>query len=172
MKKRFLAFAAFAALLSCDTGTAPPPGTYAKLHGTWYGVEITNHLIAQGQWDTLHPHSTTYMTLSLDTLNGTVLVDSAGTVLDTASLVVNSDSTITVTGNRSNLGWAFDADLINNLGQPVLDSLRILFTGEQKFHVMLPTEDEAIFFFDTVVPVQYGNFSANMELRHTEYWQR
>ena len=112
------------------------------------------------------------MTLSLDTLSSTAIVDSVGTILDTASLVVNNDSSITVTSNTSNLSWAFDADLINAFGQPVLDSLRILFTGEQRFQVHMLTEDEAIFYFDTIIPIQFGTFSANMELRHTEYWQK
>jgi len=171
MKRILLSLLAGATLLSCDT-TTPEPGTLEKLQGDWYGVEITNHLIAQGLWDTLHPHSTTMMTLSLDTLSSTAIVDSAGTVLDTASLVVNNDSSITVTSNASNLSWAFDADLINAFGQPVLDSLKVLFTGEQRFQVHLLTEDEAIFYFDTIIPIQFGTFSANMELRHTEYWQK
>ena len=34
------------------------------------------------------------------------------------------------------------------------------------------TEDEAIFYFDTIIPIQFGTFNANMELRHTQYWQK
>ena len=128
MKKLLFATALTLGLFSCDTNT-PEPGTLEKLQGDWYGVEITNHLIAQGLWDTIHPQSTTMMTLGIDTLTSTAIVDSAGTTLDTAALVVNNDS-VTVTGNTSNLGWAFDADLISAFGQPVLDSLRVLFNGE------------------------------------------
>ena len=141
MKKLLFALAITASLASCDTNTAEP-GTLEKLQGDWYGVEITNHLIAQGLWDTIHPQSITMMTLGIDTLTSTAIVDSAGITLDTAALVVNNDSSITVTGNTSNLGWAFDADLISAFGQPVLDSLRVLFTGEQRFHVHMLTEDE------------------------------
>ena len=68
------------------------------LHGDWHGVKITNHLIAQGLWDTLHPHSTTDLLSSFDTLNGTFIVDSLGKTLDSASLVIDSDSIITVIG--------------------------------------------------------------------------
>ena len=75
MKRILLSLLAGGTLLSCDT-TTPEPGTLEKLQGDWYGVEITNHLIAQGLWDTLHPHSTTMMTLSLDTLSSTAIVDS------------------------------------------------------------------------------------------------
>ena len=112
------------------------------------------------------------MTLALDTGNSTVVIDSAGTVLDTAQLTINNDSSITINSNASNLGWAFDASLINAVGQPVLDSLSQLFTGEQTFKVLELTKDEAVFYFDTVIPIQVGSFSANMELRHTEYWQK
>ena len=165
-------FALSIALTACETTNQAPKGTNEKLQGNWYGVEISNQLIAQGLWDTLHYHNTSMMTLNLDTADGSIVVDSAGTVLDTAMLVVNNDSSLTITGNTSNLGWAFDSDLINAFGQPVLDSLRTLFTGEQTFKVLTLTEDEAVFYFDTVIPVNYGSFQANMELRHTEYWQK
>jgi len=167
-----LLFASTIALTACDTNNQAPAGTNEKLQGNWYGVEISNQLVAQGLWDTLHYHNTSMMTLSLDTADGSIVVDSAGTVLDTAMLVVNNDSSLTITGNTSNLGWAFDADLINAFGQPVLDSLRTLFTGEQNFKVLTLTEDDAVFYFDTIIPVNYGTFQANMELRHTEYWQK
>ena len=132
--KRLLLLSALAfALSNCDT-TPRDASTLEKLHGDWYGVEITNYLINQGVWDTLHPHPTTMMTLTLDTGNSTVVIDSAGTVLDTAQLTINNDSSITINSNASNLGWAFDASLINAVGQPVLDSLSQLFTGEQTFN--------------------------------------
>ena len=170
--KRLLLLSALAfAFSNCDT-TPRDASTLEKLHGNWYGVEITNYLINQGVWDTLHPRPTAMMTLTLDTGNSTVIIDSAGTVLDTAQLTINNDSSITINSNASNLGWAFDASLINAVGQPVLDSLSQLFTGEQTFKVLELTKDEAIFYFDTVIPIQIGSFSANMELRHTEYWQK
>ena len=58
MKKLLFASALTLGLFSCDTNT-PEPGTLEKLQGDWYGVEITNHLIAQGLWDTIPPPNTT-----------------------------------------------------------------------------------------------------------------
>ena len=66
------------------------------LHGDWYGIEVTNHLIAQGLWDTLH-HSITDLIGSFDTLNGTFVVDSLGKRLDSADLVIDN-SIITISG--------------------------------------------------------------------------
>lgn len=142
------------------------------LHGDWYGVEVTNHLIAQGLWDTLHPHSITDVIATFDTLNGTFVVDSAGTMADSASLVIDSDSVITVLGATNAIDWSFDRQLINNFGQPILQQLEAQFTGNQKFKILRITEDELILYFDEVVPVSFQGFTADMELRHTEYWQR
>lgn len=165
-------FSALILLTACDPTNPAPPGTLEKLHGTWYGVEISNHLIAQGQWDTLHYHNTTMMTLQLDTADGTVIIDSAGITLDTAQVIVNNDSTLTFISDKSNLSWAFDASLINTFGQPILDSLKQYFNGTQTFHVLNLTETEAVFYMDTVIPIQYMGFQANMELKHTQYWQK
>ena len=142
------------------------------IHGDWYGVEVTNHLIAQGLWDTLHPHSITDVIATFDTLNGTFVVDSAGTMADSASLVIDSDSVITVLGATNAIDWSFDRQLINNFGQPILQQLEAQFTGNQKFKILRITEDELILYFDEVVPVSFQGFTADMELRHTEYWQR
>lgn len=142
------------------------------LHGDWHGVEITNHLIAQGLWDTLHPHSTTDIIATFDTLNNTFVVDSAGTIADSASLIIDSDSVITVLGATNAIDWSFDRQLINDFGEPVLVQLEAQFTGNQKFKILKITEDELILYFDEVVPVSFQGFTADMELRHTEYWQR
>ena len=75
------------------------------LHGDWYGVEVTNHLIAQGLWDTLHPHSITDLIGTFDTLIGTFVVDSLGETLDSADLVIDSDSVITVNGAVNAIDW-------------------------------------------------------------------
>ena len=99
------------------------------LHGDWYGVEVTNHLIAQGLWDTLHPHSITDLIGTFDTLNGTFLVDSLGQTLDSAYLVIDSDSVITVVGAVNAIDWSFDRQLINDFGQPVLQQLKPTGTG-------------------------------------------
>lgn len=142
------------------------------LHGPWHGVEITNHLIAQGLWDTLHPHSTTDLIATFDTLNNTYVVDSLGQTKDSATLVINSDSVITVFGATNAVDWSFDRQLISAFGQPVLEDLEASFTGNQKFKILSITEDELVLYFDQVIPVSYGQFTADMELRHTEYWQR
>ena len=49
--KRLLLLSVLAfALSNCDT-TPRDASTLEKLHGNWYGVEITNYLINQGVWD-------------------------------------------------------------------------------------------------------------------------
>ena len=142
------------------------------LHGDWHGVEITNHLIAQGLWDTLHPHSITDLIATFDTLNGTFVVDSLGRTADSASLIIDSDSVITVIGAENAIDWSFDRQLINDFGQPVLEQLEAQFTGNQKFKILRLTQDELILYFDEVIPVSIAGFTADMELRHTQYWQK
>ena len=142
------------------------------LHGDWYGVEITNHLIAQGLWDTLHPHSTTDLIGTFDTLNNTFVVDSLGATMDSAQLVIDSDSVITVIGAVNAIDWSFDRQLINDFGQPVLDQLEASFNGNQKFKILRLTEDELVLYFDEVIPVSIQGFTADMELRHMQYWQK
>ena len=142
------------------------------LHGDWYGVEITNHLIAQGLWDTLHPHITTDLIGTFDTLNGTFVVDSLGETLDSADLVIDSDSVITVNGAVNAIDWSFDRQLINDFGQPVLQQLEANWNGNQKFKILRITEDELWLYFDDVIPVTIAGFTADMELRHTQYWQK
>ena len=171
MKRILLSLLAGATLLSCDT-TTPEPRTLEKLHGDWYGVEITNHLIAQGLWDTLHPHSITDLIGTFDTLIGTFVVDSLGETLDSADLVIDSDSVITVNGAVNAIDWSFDRQLINDFGQPVLQQLEANWNGNQKFKILRITEDELWLYFDDVIPVTIAGFTADMELRHTQYWQR
>ena len=142
------------------------------LHGDWHGVEITNHLIAQGLWDTVHPHSTTDLIATFDTLNGTFVVDSLGRTADSASLIIDSDSVITVIGAVNAIDWSFDRQLINDFGQPVLEQLEAQFTGNQKFKILRLTQDELILYFDEVIPVSIAGFTADMELRHMQYWQK
>ena len=142
------------------------------LHGDWYGVEITNHLIAQGLWDTLHPHSTTDLIATFDTLNNTFVVDSLGRTADSATLVIDGDSVITVIGATNAIDWSFDRQLINDFGQPVLDQLEASFNGNQKFKILSISETELVLYFDEVIPVSIQGFTADMELRHTQYWQK
>ena len=142
------------------------------LHGDWYGVEITNHLIAQGLWDTLHPHSTTDLIATFDTLNNTSVVDSLGRTADSATLVIDGDSVITVIGADNAIDWSFDRQLINDFGQPVLDQLEASFNGNQKFKILRLNETELVLYFDEVIPVSIQGFTADMELRHMQYWQK
>ena len=135
-------------------------------------MEITNHLIAQGLWDTLHPHSTTDLIATFDTLNNTFVVDSLGATMDSAQLVIDGDSVITVIGAVNAIDLSFDRQLINDFGQPVLDQLEASFNGNQKFKILRLTEDELVLYFDEVIPVSIQGFTADMELRHMQYWQK
>lgn len=142
------------------------------LHGDWHGVEITNHLIAPGLFDTLHPHNTSDLISSFDTLNGTFIVDSLGKNLDSASLTIDSDSVITVIGADNAVDWSFDRKLIIDIGLPILADLESKFTGNQKFKLLKINEEELILYFDEIVPISYQGFTADIELRHTQYWHK
>ena len=168
--KKLLLFTSLV-LLSC-TKPANVQRMEELLHGDWYGLEITNHLIAQGLWDTLHPHSTTDLIATIDTLNNTFVVDSLGRTADSANLVIDGDSVITVIGADNAIDWSFDRQLINDFGQPVLDQLEGSFNGNQKFKILRLTQDELVLYFDEVIPVSIQGFTADMELRHTQYWQK
>jgi hypothetical protein len=168
--KKLLLFTSLV-LLSC-TKPANVQRMEELLHGDWYGLEITNHLIAQGLWDTLHPHSTTDLIATFDTLNNTFVVDSLGRTADSATLVIDSDSVITVIGADNAIDWSFDRQLINDFGQPVLDQLEASFNGNQKFKILRLSQDELVLYFDEVIPVSIQGFTADMELRHTQYWQK
>jgi hypothetical protein len=170
MKRLF--FISLLALISCKKRQQPAEPMEVLLHGDWYGVEITNHLIAQGLWDTLHPHTTTDLIGTFDTLNNTFIVDSLGKILDSASLVIDNDSVLTVIGADNAIDWSFDRKLINNFGQPVLEQLESNFNGNQKFKILKITDNELILYFDEVIPVSFQGFTADMELRHTQYWQK
>ena len=142
------------------------------LHGDWHGVEITNQLIAPGLFDTLHPHSTSDLISSFDTLNGTFIVDSLGKTLDSASLVIDSDSVITVIGADNAVDWSFDRKMIIDIGLPILADLESQFTGNQKFKILKITDYELILYFDEVVPISYQGFTADIEMKHTQYWHK
>jgi hypothetical protein len=169
--KRLLFFSILV-LMSCKKRQPPTQPMEVLLHGSWYGVEITNHLIAQGLWDTLHPHSTTDLIGTFDTLNNTFVVDSLGETLDSASLVIDNDSVLTVIGADNAIDWSFDRKLISNFGQPLLAELESNFNGNQKFKILKITSDELVLYFDEVIPVSFQGFTADMELRHTQYWQK
>lgn len=40
------------------------------------------------------------------------------------------------------------------------------------FKILRLTEGEFTLYFDEVIPISYAGFTADMELRHTEYWQK
>ena len=141
------------------------------MHEDWHGIEITNHLIAQGLWNTLHPHSTTDLISSCDTLNGTFIVDSLGKTLDSASLVIDSDSIITVSGADNAVDWSFDRKMIIDIGLPIRADLESQFNGNQKFKILSITEDELVLYFNEV-PISYQGCTADIEMRHTQYWQK
>jgi hypothetical protein len=42
----------------------------------------------------------------------------------------------------------------------------------QNFKILSITEDELVLYFDEVIPVSIQGFTADMELRHTQYWQK
>ena len=113
--KRTILLIAIALTGSCKQEPENVQRMEELLHGDWYGVEVTNHLIAQGLWDTLHPHSITDLIGTFDTLIGTFVVDSLGETLDSADLVIDSDSVITVNGAVNAIDWSFDRQLINRL---------------------------------------------------------
>jgi len=54
----------------------------------------------------------------------------------------------------------------------VLQQLEANWNGNQKFKILRITEDELWLYFDDVIPVTIAGFTADMELRHTQYWQR
>ncbi len=142
----------------------------SRLHGSWTGVKIDNHLTAQGLWDTLHPHTTSYLTMTFDTLSGSFVVDSAGIVLDSASFSIGSDSSITVVGATNASRWSIDKNMISAFGQPLLQELESNFTGNQKSQILYVSENELQLYFEKLLPVNYQGFQATMKLRHTEYW--
>jgi hypothetical protein len=41
----------------------------------------------------------------------------------------------------------------------------------QNFKILSITEDELVLYFDEVIPVSIQGFTADMELRHTQYRQ-
>ena len=79
-------------------------------------------------------------------LSNTFVVDSLGRTADSASLVIDSDSVITVVGADNAIDWSFDRQLINDFGQPVLDQLEASFNGNQKFKILSITEDELVLY--------------------------
>lgn len=171
MKKLILLALGAFALVQC-TDDMPEQSLESRIGWDWTGVRIENHLIAQGLWDTLHPHSTTYLTMSIDTLNKTFIIDSSGVVLDSATFTIGSDSTITVVGAYNASRWSIDKQMISAFGQPLLAELEDNFTGNQQSKILYVDENELQLYFEKLLPVNYQGFQATMKLKHTEYWTR
>ena len=99
-------------------------------------------------------------------------MDSLGKRLDSASLSIDTDSVITVIGADNAVDWSFDRKMIIDIGLPILSELESQFTGNQKFKILKITENELVLYFDEIVPVSYQSFTADIEMRHTQYWQK
>ena len=156
--------------MSCDRSANWT--TIDFLSGTWEGQEITNYIKIQSYPGALTPHSTTHLLNSIDTANTKSSIDSAGIVIDENIFVLLSEDKISITGTDKTIDWSFDTGAIPAGLEPIFDSLRILFSGEQTFDIQLLNKTECILYFDTVVPVYYAGSLVNVELRHTQYWQK
>jgi len=62
--------------------------------------------------------------------------------------------------------------MIIDIGLPILADLESQFTGNQKFKILKITDDELILYFDEVVPISYQGFTADIEMKHTQYWHK
>ena len=142
------------------------------LGGTWEGQEITNYIKIQSYPGALTPHSTDHLLNQIDTVNRTSTIDSAGVVIDKSVFVLLDETHLSLSGTDQTINWAFDTDPLPAGLEPIFDSLRVLFSGEQTFDIQLLNKKECILYFDTIVPVYYAGNVVNVELRHTQYWQK
>ena len=169
MCKNFLILLfAVGSLMSCDRTANWTAIDF--LSGTWEGQEITNYIKIQSYPGALTPHSTGHLFNRIDTVNKTSTIDSAGVVIDESIFVLHDESHLTFSGTDQTIDWAFDTDPLPAGLEPIFDSLRILFSGEQTFVIQLLNKKECVLYFDTVVPVYYAGTVVNVELRHTQYW--
>jgi hypothetical protein len=109
---------------------------------------------------------------SIDTTNNTSTIDSAGVVIDESNFLLLNETQMTFSGTDQTINWAFDTEPLPAGLEPIFDSLRVLFSGEQTFDIQLLNKKECVLYFDTVVPVYYAGSLVNVELRHTQYWQK
>ena len=171
MCKNFLVLILIAGgLMSCDRTENWTAIDF--LSGTWEGQEITNYIKIQSYPGALTPHSTAHLLNQIDTANETSTIDSAGTVIDENTFVLLSEDKISITGTDKTIDWSFDTESIPPGLEPIFDSLRVLFSGEQTFDIQLLNRKECVLYFDTIVPVYYAGSLVNVELRHTQYWKK
>jgi hypothetical protein len=170
LRKIFILIFTASSLMSCDR-TANWT-TIDFLSGTWEGQEITNYIKIQSYPGALTPHSTAHLLNQIDTANTTSSIDSAGIVIDENIFVLLGEDKISITGTDKTIDWSFDTESIPPGLEPIFDSLRILFSGEQTFDIQLLNRKECVLYFDTVVPVYYAGSLVNVELRHTQYWKK
>ena len=142
------------------------------LEGEWTGIEITNYIKVEAYPGALNPHSIEHLTNTIDTSTKTSTIDSLGTQIDKSSFTLKNENTIVLTGTDATIDWTFDQSHLTGALQPIFDSLRGLFSGSQEFEILSISKRECILYFDTLVPVYFGGSEVNVELRHTEYWQK
>ena len=169
MKKLFL-LTSLVTLFSCDRTANWTTIDY--LSGTWEGQEITNFIKIESYPGALTPHSTSYLLNDIDTANKTSTIDSAGVVIDDNSFELLTEDKLSITGSDQTIDWSFDTGAIPPGLEPIFDSLRVLFSGSQTFDIQLLNRKECVLYFDTIVPVYYAGTLVNVELRHTQYWQK
>ena len=170
LRKIFILIITASGLMSCDRTANWTAIDF--LSGTWEGQEITNYIKIQSYPGALTPHSTAHLFNQIDTAKETSTIDSAGTVIDENTFVLLSENKISITGTDKTIDWSFDTQSIPTGLEPIFDSLRVLFSGEQTFDIQLLNRKECILYFDTIVPVYYAGSLVNVELRHTQYWQK
>lgn len=170
MKKQLFLFFTLVSLFSCERTANWTTIDY--LNGSWEGQEITNFIKIQSYPGALTPHSTTHLQNTIDTTNNTSTIDSSGVRIDENNFMLLDESHLSFTGTDQTINWAFDTEPLPAGLEPIFDSLRVLFSGSQTFDIQLLNRKECVLYFDTVVPVFYGGTVVNVELRHTQYWQK
>ena len=170
IKKQLFLLFIIGSLFSCDRTANWTTIDY--LSGTWEGQEITNYIKIQSYPGALTPHTTGHLLNRIDTANKTSTIDSAGIIIDESNFVLRDETHLSFSGTDQTIDWAFDTDPLPEGLEPIFDSLRVLFSGEQTFDIQLLNRKDCVLYFDTVVPVYYAGTLVNVELRHTQYWKK
>lgn len=170
MKKLFAYAILLLFLNSCENTSNW--STFDFLEGEWTGIEITNYIKVDAYPGALTPHSIEHLTNTIDTNSKTSTIDSLGIQIDQSSFTLRNENTIVLTGTDATIDWTFDQSHLTGALQPIFDSLRGLFSGSQEFEILSISKKECVLYFDTLVPVYFGGSTVNVELRHTEYWQK
>jgi len=169
--KRFIVYSVLALCLnSCENTTNW--STIEYLEGEWTGIEITNYIKVDAYPGALTPHSIEHLTNTIDSASKTSTIDSMGIKIDQSTFILRNENKIVLTGTDATIDWTFDQSHLTGALQPIFDSLRGLFSGSQEFEILTISRKECVLYFDTLVPVYFGGNTVNVELRHTEYWQK